>query len=65
VIANTDQGGQITSSEYLEAVRWAGVMVSMAGRGRWVGNGLMERLWRSLKCEDGGELRQGMIRPFQ
>ena len=51
-IANTDQGAQFTSEAYLEAVESAGVEVSMDGRGRWVDNRFIERLWRSVKQED-------------
>lgn len=51
-ISNTDQGAQFTSEEYLEAVESAGVRVSMDGRGRWMDNRFIERLWRSLKTED-------------
>ena len=29
-----------------------GAQVSMDGRGRWIDNVFIERLWRSLKCED-------------
>jgi len=52
LIHNTDQGSQFTSLEYLDAVESAGVDVSMDGRGRWVDNVFIERLWRSLKYED-------------
>ena len=52
LIANTDQGSQFTSEAYLEAVESAGVDVSMDGRGRWVDNRFIERLWRSVKQED-------------
>jgi putative transposase len=52
LIANTDQGSQFTSEPYLEAVESAGVEVSMDGRGRWMDNRFIERLWRSLKYED-------------
>jgi len=51
-IANTDQGAQFTSQEYLEAVESAGVSVSMDGRGRWMDNRFIERLWRSVKQEN-------------
>jgi putative transposase len=51
-IANTDQGAQFTSEPYLAAVESAGVEVSMDGRGRWLDNRFIERLWRSLKYED-------------
>jgi putative transposase len=52
LISNTDQGAQFTSEEYLDAVESAGVQVSMDGRGRWMDNRFIERLWRSLKYED-------------
>lgn len=52
LIANTDQGSQFTSEEYLEAVEMVGVDVSMDGRGRWIDNRFIERLWRSVKQED-------------
>jgi putative transposase len=51
-ICNTDQGAQFTSEEFLEAVESAGVRVSMDGRGRWMDNRFIERLWWSLKYED-------------
>lgn len=52
LIANTDQGAQFTSAESVTAVEAADVRVSMDGRGRWVDNRFIERLWRSLKYED-------------
>ena len=52
LISNTDQGAQFTSADYLEAVEQAGVQVSMDGRGRWMDNRFVERLWRSLQYED-------------
>jgi putative transposase len=52
LISNTDQGSQFTSEAYLEAVESAGVDVSMDGRGRWIDDRLIERLWRSVKQED-------------
>jgi putative transposase len=52
LIANTDQGAQFTSQAYLDAVESVGVEVSMDGRGRWMDNRFIERLWRSLKYED-------------
>ena len=68
LIANTDQGAQFTSLDYVGAVEEAGVQVSMDGRGRWMDNRFIERLWRSLKYEDiylrgyehGLELRRGV-----
>jgi putative transposase len=52
LISNTDQGCQFTSEAYVEAVEAAGVDVSMDGRGRWIDNRFIERLWRSVKQED-------------
>jgi putative transposase len=50
-IFNTDQGCQFTSNEWIGAVEGMGTKVSMDGRGRWLDNVFIERLWRSLKCE--------------
>jgi putative transposase len=52
LISNTDQGAQFTSPGFIDAVQSAGVEVSMDGRGRWMDNRFIERLWRSLKYED-------------
>ena len=52
LISNTDQGSQFTSPVFLDAVQSAGVDVSMDGRGRWLDNRFIERLWRSVKYED-------------
>ena len=50
-IFNTDQGCQFTSNDWISAVEDLGIQVSMDGRGRWMDNVFIERLWRSLKCE--------------
>ena len=52
LISNTDQGSQFTSPMFIDAVESAGVDVSMDGRGRWLDNRFIERLWRSVKYED-------------
>jgi putative transposase len=52
LISNTDQGCQFTSEPFLEAVESVGVDVSMDGRGRWIDNRFIERLWRSVKQEN-------------
>jgi putative transposase len=52
LISNTDQGSQFTSPMFIDAVESAGVDVSMDGRGRWLDNVFVERLWRSAKYED-------------
>ena len=51
-IFNTDQGSQFTSAAFTGALMAAGVRISMDGRGRWMDNVFIERLWRSLKHED-------------
>jgi putative transposase len=51
-IMNTDQGCQYTSHSWTHTLLEAGVQVSMDGRGQWVDNVFVERLWRSLKYED-------------
>ena len=50
-IINTDQGSQFTGVEWLSVVEGLGARVSMDGRGRWMDNVLIERLWRSVKHE--------------
>ena len=51
-IFNTDQGSQFTSAAFTGALASAGIQISMDGRGRWMDNVFIERLWRSLKHED-------------
>src|SRR5437879_7064327 len=51
-IFNTDQGSQFTSAAFTGALAAAGIRISMDGRGRWMDNVFIERLWRSLKHED-------------
>ena len=51
-IFNTDQGVQFTSAAFLDELEGQGVGVSMDGRGRFLHNILIERLWRSLKYEE-------------
>ena len=65
-IFNTDQGSQFTSQAFTQVLSEAGVRISMDGKGRWVDNVFIERLWRSLKYEcvylhdlaDGPQARQ-------
>jgi len=67
-IFNTDQGSQFTSAVFTGTLLAAGIKVSMDGRGRWLDNVFIERLWRSLKhedvhlkgCSDGREARAGI-----
>ena len=51
-IFNTDQGSQFTSEEWLTPLKAAGVAISMDGKGRWIDNVFIERLWRSVKYEE-------------
>jgi putative transposase len=51
-IFNTDQGSRFTSAAFTGRLAGAGIRISMDGRGRWLDNVFIERLWRSLKYED-------------
>ncbi|MCH8000266.1 MAG: transposase, partial [Proteobacteria bacterium] len=69
-IFNTDQGSQFTSVAFTQVLKDAGVKISMDGKGRWMDNVMIERLWRSLKYEcvylqafeTGAEARAGIGR---
>lgn len=69
-IFNSDQGSQFTSPRFTKVLTDAGIRVSMDGRGRWMDNVFIERLWRSLKYEcvymsafeTGSEARAGIGR---
>jgi putative transposase len=50
-IFNTDQGSQFTSAAWVRTVEEAGTKVSMDGKGRWIDNVFIERLWRAVKHE--------------
>ena len=50
-IFNTDQGSQFTSFAFTAVLKDAEIRISMDGRGRWMDNVFIERLWRSLKYE--------------
>jgi putative transposase len=51
-IFNTDQGVQFTAHDFTHELETAGVRISMDGRGRYLDNIFVERLWRSVKYED-------------
>jgi len=51
-IFNTDQGCQFTSEAFTGVLKRANVAISMDGKGRWLDNVFVERLWRSLKYEE-------------
>jgi putative transposase len=72
-IFNTDQGSQFTSIDFTQTLIDAGVSISMDGKGRWMDNVMIERLWRTLKygCvylnafETGSEAREGIGKWFK
>ena len=49
---NTDQGSQFTSEEFTGVLKANDIAISMDGKGRWVDNVFVERLWRSVKYEE-------------
>ena len=51
-IFNTDQGAQFTSADFVDELAERKVRISMDGRGRYLDNIFIERLWRSLKYEE-------------
>ena len=69
-IFNTDQGVQFTSAAFTGVLAASGVRISMDGKGRYLDNIFIERLWRSLKYEcvyihafeTGSALRAGLTR---
>ncbi len=69
-IFNTDQGSRFTSAAFTGLLTRAGIRISMDGRGRWMDNVFIERLWRSVKYEciylnafeTGSEARAGLRR---
>lgn len=51
-IFNSDQGSQFTSEAFTSKLKEHGIQISMDGRGRWVDNVFIERLWKSVKYEE-------------
>jgi len=51
-IFNTDQGVQFTSAAFVDELAGRSVRISMDGKGRYLDNIFIERLWRSLKYEE-------------
>ena len=68
----SDQGSLFTSEAFTGVLKENGIAISMDGKGRWVDNVFVERLWRSVKYEDvylhayetPTELRAGLARYF-
>jgi len=50
-IFNTDQGAQFTSKDWINTLKKHHISISMDGRGRYLDNIFIERLWRSVKQE--------------
>jgi putative transposase len=71
-IFNTDQGSQFTRHAFIEVREQVKVRISMDGRGRWLDNVFIERLWRSVKYEEvylhawetGAEAKAALARYF-
>ena len=72
-IFNTDQGSQFTSEAFTDVLCSHDISISMDGKGRWMDNVFIERLWKSVKYEDiylkayGSmkELKKGLTDYFQ
>ena len=72
-IFNTDQGSQFTSDAFTGVLKHHDITISMDGKGRWIDNVFVERLWRSVKYEDiylrayetPRELQQGLVQYFR
>ena len=71
-IMNTDQGSQFTCPAWTDVLKAEDTCISMDGKGRWIDNVFIERLWRSVKYEDiylrayenGRDLQVGLTRYF-
>lgn len=71
-IFNTDQGSQFTCDAFTGILKNHHIKISMDGRGRWIDNVFIERLWRSVKYQDVylkaygsiGELKEGLTKWF-
>jgi len=71
-IFNTDQGSQFSDEEFTAPLANKKIHISMDGKGRWIDNVFVERLWRSVKYEDiylhayetVGEVKAALARYF-
>ncbi len=71
-IFDAEQGSQFTSEAFTDVLKKHPIAIGMDGKGRWVDNVFVERLWRSVKYEDvylrayetPTELRTGLARYF-
>ena len=51
-VKEIDQGSQFTSEAFTQTLQEQRVQVSMDGKGRYLDNIFVERLWRSIKYEE-------------
>src|SRR5205807_8516811 len=51
-IFNTDQGSQFTGQAFTGVLTDNAIAISMDGKGAWRDTVFVERLWRSVKCEE-------------
>ena len=56
-VFNTDQGVQFTSPSFTGRLEAARAKVSMDGKGRWLDNVFVERLWRTVKYDSFSTVR--------
>jgi len=71
-IFNTDQGSRFTSEAWTSVPKQSGVAICTDGKGRWIDNAFIERLWRAVKYEDvylhayegGSQARAGLTKYF-
>lgn len=72
-IFNTDQGCQFTSTVFTDVLKTNGIKISMDGRGRFLDNIFIERLWWTVKYhylnlhsfENALEMRKGLRTWFE
>jgi putative transposase len=72
-IFNTDQGSQFTSESFIKVLKDNHIKISMDGRGRFMDNIFIERLWWTVKYqylylrafEGGKDLRKGLKKWFR
>ena len=72
-IFNTDQGSQFTAEVFTNTLRVNNIAISMDGKGRWMDNVFIERLWKSVKYEDiylkayasMSEVKNGLVSYFK
>ena len=63
---------QFTSQAWTDVAKATNIRISMDGKGRWIDNVFIERLWRSVKYENvylrayenGREVQAGLTRYF-